>query len=113
MTSSKTGSGNEPRLRRPHPTSMQARIGAAIAARFEEGLHTMKKLNDLHAGHGIPEEETVTTNFPAPAFTESKPKGVHIGRHDAHIDSSVEEKRSGESKNSSVNSQSEARAGRR
>jgi hypothetical protein len=79
----------------------------------------MKKLNDVHAGHGIREEETVTTNFPAPAFTESKPKGVNIGLHDAHLDSSKMQKSSGESgtaakpKGTKVDSRNQARTGRR
>jgi hypothetical protein len=95
---------------------MQAGLALFNAARSEEDAYKMK-LNDLHAGHGIREEETVTTNFPAPAFTESKPKGVNIGQHDAHIDSSGAKKGSGESrttgaaKKPNVNSQSEARAG--
>ncbi len=97
---------------------MEGRIGAARQPGPRRDHNRMKKLNDLHAGHGIKEEETVTTNFPAPAFTESKPKGVNIGPHDAHIDSSVAANRGGESRSTGttkpgVNSQSEARAGKR
>jgi hypothetical protein len=45
----------------------------------------MKKQSDMHAPSRVRESEIVTTNIPAPAFTESRPKGVQDREHPGHI----------------------------
>ena len=45
----------------------------------------MKKQFDMHTPSRLRENETVATNLPQPAFTESKPKGVLDHAHPGHI----------------------------
>jgi hypothetical protein len=59
----------------------------------DEEIFTMKKQSDMHSQHRVRESETLTTNFPAPAFTESKPKGVQDRSHPGHISRGAAESR--------------------
>jgi hypothetical protein len=45
----------------------------------------MKKQSDMHMPSRVRESETVATNLPQPAFTESRPKGVQDHAHPGHI----------------------------
>jgi hypothetical protein len=45
----------------------------------------MKKQSDFHTPSRVRESETPTNNFPAPAFTESRPKGITDRNHPGHI----------------------------
>lgn len=45
----------------------------------------MKKQAETHMPSRVRESETVVTNMPAPAFTESRPKGIHDYAHPGHI----------------------------
>ncbi|HVU47250.1 MAG TPA: hypothetical protein VHD85_14055 [Terracidiphilus sp.] len=45
----------------------------------------MKKQADIHTPSRVRESETVINNIPAPAYTESRPKGVHDYAHPSHI----------------------------
>jgi hypothetical protein len=45
----------------------------------------MKKQSDFNAPTRVRESETAVNNMPAPAFTESRPKGVHDYAHPTHI----------------------------
>jgi hypothetical protein len=45
----------------------------------------MKKQSDLHAPSRVRESETQINNLPAPAFTESRPKGVQDRSHPGHL----------------------------
>ena len=45
----------------------------------------MKKQSDFHRPNRVRESETAANNFPAPAFTESQPRGVQDPEHPTHI----------------------------
>lgn len=45
----------------------------------------MKKQSDTHSPSRIRESETPANNIPAPAFTESRPRGVMDRAHSGHV----------------------------
>jgi len=45
----------------------------------------MKKQANIRTPSRVRESETVVNNIPAPAFTESRPKGVHDYAHPGQI----------------------------
>ena len=45
----------------------------------------MKKQSDFRSPSRIRESETAANNFPAPAFTESRPKGLVDREHPTHL----------------------------
>ena len=57
----------------------------AAAGKISRGDLKMKKQFDMHTPSRIRENETVATNLPQPAFSESRPKGVQDHLHPGHI----------------------------